>query len=148
MADPLFVALAYLNRRERTVAEVRAKLERAEFTEAEIEPVLAELRELNLLDDARYVRLFTEDKRALDSWGNDRIMRTLLERGVERQLISDELAADPDQGELARAVELLDQRFGESGAERRDRERAFGVLVRKGYDSELASDAVSKWSRG
>jgi regulatory protein len=148
MADPLSVALAYLNRRERTVAEVRAKLEGAEFTDAQIEPVLAELAELNMLNDARYAQLFTEDKRTLDAWGNDRIMRTLLERGIDRQLIAEVLSTDPDQGELARAVELLDRRFGEAGAQRRDRERAFGVLVRKGYDSELASDAVSMWSRG
>jgi len=142
------VAYAYLNKRERTVAEVRARLERAEIREDEIDRVLAELIEFGYLDDARYARVFTEDRRALDAWGNERIARALRERGVERDLIDTALAetsAADDQHE--RAVALLNQRFPSGPAVQRDRERAFGLLVRKGYESETAADAVRDWAR-
>jgi regulatory protein len=157
------IACAYLNRRERTVAEVRARLERAELPDDEIDAVLAELLEFGYLDDARYARVFTEDKRALEAWGNERIARTLRERGVERELIEMALAEETEDdafgegaggatgseadGELERAVTLLRQRFPSGPAAQRDRERAFGVLARKGYESETAADAVREWAR-
>jgi regulatory protein len=151
------LAYAFLNKRERTEAEVRARLERAEVPGDEIDSVLAELLEFGYLDDARYARVFTQDKRTLEAWGNERIARTLRERGVERDLIEAALAEgggqDRDEGagdagsELDRAVALLGQRFPGGPGEPRDRERAFGVLARKGYESETASDAVREWAR-
>ena len=156
----LEVAYAYLNRRERTVAEVRARLERAEVRDEEIDEVIAELLEFGYLDDARYARVFTQDKRMLEAWGNERIARALRDRGVERELIETALAevsaadgefADADDGpadgEFERAVTLLGQRFPSGPAVQRDRERAFGVLARKGYESETAADAVREWAR-
>jgi regulatory protein len=155
------VAYAFVNRRERTVAEVRARLVRAEVPEDEIDAVIAELLEFGYVDDARYARVFTEDKRTLDAWGNERIARTLRERGVERELIELALAERPQgdgfgadgasgpeaDGELERAVALLSQRFPSGPDTPRDRERAFGVLARKGYESEMAADAVREWAR-
>ena len=142
------VAYAYLNRRERTVAEVRARLERAQVREDEIDAVIAELIEFGYLDDARYARVFTQDRRALDAWGNERITRALRERGVERDLIENALAeASAADDEHERAVALLSQRFPSGPAVQRDRERAFGVLVRKGYECDTAADAVREWAR-
>ena len=151
------IAYAFLNKRERTEAEVRARLERGELASEQIELVIAELLEFGYLDDARYARVFTQDKRNLEAWGNERITRALRERGVERELIEAALSEDRDEpmpgfddradSELDRAIALLGQRFPLGPAEQRDRERAFGVLARKGYESETASDAVREWAR-
>jgi regulatory protein len=148
--DAFQIAYAYLNRRERTVAELRARLQKAELSEAECEPVVAELLEFGYLDDARYARLFAEDKRNLEGWGRERIARSLRERGIDRELIEAALAADGDAGgsELQRAVDLLAQRFPAPPADRRERERAYAMLVRKGYDGELAADALRAWTSG
>jgi regulatory protein len=139
------VAYAYLNKRERTEAEVRARLQRAEVHSEEIEVVITELLQFGYLNDARYARVFTQDKRALEAWGNERIARKLRERGVERDLIDAALAEYG--GELERALELLSRRFPAGPAQPRDRERAFGLLARKGYESETAADAVREWAR-
>lgn len=153
------IAYAYLNKRERTEAEVRARLERAEVQGEEIDAVIAELLGFGYLDDARYALVFTQDKRSLEAWGNERIARALREHGVERELIeaalaearrADGLESDGDAGlgsELHRAVALLGQRFPAGPAAPRDRERAFGVLARKGYESQTAADAVRAWAR-
>ncbi len=147
----LQIAYRFLNRRERTVAEMRSRLEREDgIPAAETEAAIAELLEYGYLDDARYARVFAEDRRNLDHWGVDRITRTLLQRGVDRELISAALAALTDgcqQTELERATALLAQRFPAGPAAPRDRDRAFGVLIRKGYESELAADAVRAWAR-
>jgi regulatory protein len=128
---------------------VQARLQRAGLAELEVESALAELIELGYVDDARYARVFAQDKRALESWGEERIVRVLAERGVERSLIAAALAEGGDDADdRERAVELLHRRFGDRPADRRARERALGMLVRKGYESEVAYDAVRDWARG
>ena len=113
----LELGYAYLNRRDRTESEVRLQLERkgvsAELTEA----ALRTLSEQALLDDTRFARLFVSDKRELEQWGNERIMRGLLARGIDRELAAAALeveAADHEDGgdgELQRALALLHRRF-------------------------------------
>jgi regulatory protein len=140
----LQLAYSYLNKRDRTEAEMRTYLSRRDLSDAEADAAVSELVELGYVDDARYARLFAEDKRALEQWGSDRIRRSLAERGVDRELIEAALAeVDPDTDELSRAVALLRQRFPQTPADRRERDRAIGVLVRKGFDAEVALDALT-----
>ena len=78
----LDLAYRYLGHRDRTVAEVRAHLERQA---ASSRPSIddggrASSREQGYLDDARYAQRFAEDRRTLDAWGAERIERRLLAR--------------------------------------------------------------------
>ena len=70
-------------------------------------------------------------------------MRELARRGISPELIECALAEPVDGTELDRAVAVIDRRFGGRLPDRRQRERALGVLLRKGYDSELAIAAVN-----
>jgi regulatory protein len=142
------LALRYLGRRERTVAEVRERLARAEASEAQAEQVITELQADGLIDDARYARLFVEDRRTLDGWGSERIERSLRERGIDRDLIAAAFAeTDDERTELDRALELLRRRFPQPPVERRERDRALGVMIRKGFETEVALDALAAHAR-
>jgi regulatory protein len=146
--DPFQLAFAYLSRRERTVSEMRQHLLDREVRVAAVEQVIDELTDQGYLDDARYARVFAQDKRELEQWGSERIRQALLGRGVDRDLVAETLAAhDDDGGELGRALALLRRRFPGPPRDRRERERALGVLLRKGYDPELALDALSGYAR-
>ena len=101
------------------------------------------------VDDARYARTFAEDRRKLDDWGPERIERRLLALGVDAELVTDALSVRDAAGELDAAVALLRRRFGAAiPADDRERERALGMLARKGYDLELAYDAVRAFCGG
>jgi regulatory protein len=143
----LGIAYAYLGRRERTVSEARRNLEKQGLDAAVIDRALAALREEGLLDDARFASLFVQDKRQLEQWGRERIRRGLLARGVDAELIEDALGAGDDT-DLDRALSLLSRRFPSPPRDRRERDRALGVLIRKGYDPELALDALTAYARG
>ena len=155
----LDLGYAYLNSRDRTVSEVRRHLERRGVSEELAETAIETLGRQGFLDDARYARLFVTDKRALEQWGAERIRRGLLTRGVERHLVEAALseAAEPAPGrdgedgpssELDRALGVLRRRFPDPPQDRRDRNRALGMLLRKGYESELALDALAAYARG
>ena len=105
------------------------------------ERAVGELVEQGYLDDARFAHRFAEDRRALDHWGSERIERRLRELGIERPLSAEATAAGED-GELDAAVALLARRFPSPPREQRDLNRALGLLVRRGYELELAHDAI------
>jgi regulatory protein len=140
--------LAYrtLSTRDRTVAEVRAFLERKEVGPEAIDHAIAELTAARFLDDERFARLFTEDKRGIEHWGSQRIERDLHRRGVPDHLIETALAATGRDDELATAIGLLSEKLPPCGSDR-DRDRAWRLLVRKGYEPELAYEAVREHGR-
>jgi regulatory protein len=154
----LDLAYAHLNRRDRTVSEVRGHLQRRGVSEELAETAIQTIAGQGFLDDTRYARLFVADKRTLEQWGSERIRRGLLSHGIDRHLIEAALAEEPDPpagdegeggaiSELDRAIALLRVRFPDPPRDRRDRNRALGMLLRKGYESELALDALAAYAR-
>jgi regulatory protein len=143
----LGLAYRHLGKRDRTVAQVRRHLASRDVPEGAIEQAVAELARLGYLDDARFAQVFAEDRRALDGWGPERIERGLLAAGVDGDLVAAAIGVRDAGEELGAALALLRHRFREVPANERERERALGVLVRKGYDLELAYDAVRAFER-
>ncbi|HKG03653.1 MAG TPA: RecX family transcriptional regulator [Conexibacter sp.] len=144
----LDLAFRYLTRRERTVLEMRRYLEGKRVEPDAIEEALAHLQREDYLNDARFARQFAEDKRLLDDWGGDRIERRLLALGVPVELVDSAVGLRGRDGELEAARDLLQRRFPALGDDQRERRRAYGVLVRKGYDHELAWDAIRAYAGG
>jgi regulatory protein len=138
----LDLAYRFLGRRDRSVAEMRRHLEAKRCEPAAIEAALVELADQGYLDDARYAQRFAEDRRTLDGWGAERIARRLEAAGIDRDDIAAAVSARDHEDELAAAIEILRRRFPTPPETDRDRDRALGLLVRRGYELELAYDAV------
>jgi regulatory protein len=147
MEEALGLAYRFLGRRERTTHEVRDHLAAKGVDDALIEDTITELREQGYLDDARFARLFVEDKRSLEGWGRERIERGLRERGLDRELVEAALAGQGHEQELEQALELLERRYPVPPVDPRDHERALAVLLRKGYATDLALEALKSYIR-
>jgi regulatory protein len=122
---------------------MRAHLgKRTDCDSEQIEAVIAELTEKRYLDDERYARCFAEDRRNLDSWGTERIYRRLLELGIERETAK--LAAQPEdrEQELEAAITLLRRRVKLITEDPRARQRALGLLMRRGYSQAVSYEAI------
>ena len=142
MSDEAFErALEALAQRERTSGELAAWLTKRGFESAAVEDAVGRLVESGAVDDERFATAFAADKRELRGWGPDRIAEALRSRGVETALIDSALGADGRDDQLARAISLLEDR-GELPVDDRGRARALAFLARRGYDSDLAYDAV------
>jgi regulatory protein len=138
---PYDLALRALSHKERTESELRAWLAEREVAEAEIEEVIALLMEAGAIDDASFARRYAEDKRSLAGWGPDRISAALEGRGVARGHVEAALEGEDSHAQFDRATALLDDRGMRCNSER-ERERALGLLVRRGYPLELAYEVV------
>ena len=103
--------------------------------------MVARLVAEGLLDDERFARRYTEDKRELAGWGPERIREALIERGVARELVDATLEGEGADEQLRRAVAILAERELRCDTDP-ERERALRLLVRRGYALELAYEAV------
>jgi regulatory protein len=144
----LDLSYRYLGFRDRTVLEVRRHLEAKRVEPDTIEQAVAELSDLGYLDDARFAQRFVEDRRSLDSWGNERIERKLLSSGVDAGLVTAALTAgDEAESQFSAALAILSRRFRTPPESDRDRDRALGFLVRKGYEADVAYDVIRAYGR-
>jgi regulatory protein len=132
----------HLGRRDHSVAELRARLERARLRPQAIEEALAIVIDQGYLDDARYARLLVEDRRAIDGWGAQRIRARLEAAGIAAELIEEALGGLDAESELAAAIALIRKRCELPLAGDRERQRAFAILIQRGFASEIAYDAV------
>jgi regulatory protein len=138
----LDLAYRHLGRRDRTEVEVRRHLAARGIDPGTVEQVIAELTAQSYLDDARYAHRFAEDRRTLDQWGAERIEQRLLAAGVEPELVAAALAAPGPEAELHAAIAVLRRRLPEAPRDARESDRALGLLLRRGYELELAHDAI------
>ena len=140
--DALGRCYRHLARREHSVAELRARLERSALAPAIVEEALTIVIEQGYVSDERYARLLVEDRRSIDGWGAERIRARLEAAGIDRALIDEALAELDPASELAAATDLIRRRCAVPLADDRERQRAFGMLVRQGFDAEIAYDAI------
>lgn len=140
-SDAFEVALTALRRKERTRAELAAWLDGRGFGDGEVREALTRLAEAGELDDERFARLYSEDKRDLSGWGAERIREALLGRGVPSSTVEAVLATDSHHDQLERARELLARR-GRPLGDNAERQRALEYLARRGYEYEIAYEAV------
>ncbi len=153
VADPaarlqhaLDLALRFLSRRDRTTHEVRRHLAAKRVEPATIDEAVACLCEDHALDDARYALRFAQDRRDLDGWGAERIERKLLIAGCTGDDIAAALASFGTDAERDAALGVLRSRIRVAPRDDRERERALGLLIRRGYDLDLAYDVVRAFS--
>jgi regulatory protein len=162
--------LFILARRSYTVAELRQRLARRGLPEDEGEPLLARLVELRLVDDALYAEQYVHSRQA--ARGRSALMRELRRKGVDEELVEQELADLTPEQQAEAATELLERnawryRPGEEAEassdetssdeassdeeayQRRERlykarAKAFAFLARRGFGADAAAAAVER----
>ena len=133
-------AIRALARRAHSVFEMRQMLERRAADAEHVQSVLARLKHLNLLDDARYAREFARGRATGRRQGRYRIERELRRRGVPDRHIETALEdafAVIDEAELVRArlARKLKSRGGPLDARRMA--SLYASLLRAGFSSDL-----------
>lgn len=135
------LAVGALARKERTEAELRDLLARRGVAADDAESALERLIAVGELDDERFAARFAADKRELRGWGPERIREALGGRGIESRLAEQAAAGEPAADQASRAASLLSLRPGDL-ADEASRGRALAYLTRRGYDYEVAYEAV------
>jgi regulatory protein len=148
ITDPTLVleaALRFLEARQRSTEEVRRRLLLRGYRADLVEGAIVRLTELGMLDDAAFARAWVESRDRARPRGERALRQELARKGVDR-VVRDEALADreverPDADEDAarRLLERHASALARIPDPRARRQRAYALLARNGFDSELAA---------
>ena len=100
----LDAALNYLSYRPRTESELRRRLAGREVPKEVMEAVMGRVRELGLLDDAAFARLWVQDRERLSPRGTLALRHELRRKGVSAELVEEVVGQEADEEASAYAV--------------------------------------------
>lgn len=136
-------AYGFLARADRTAAQVREQLFKQSFPGEVVDRVVEALTDQGYLNDSAYVERFVADKAERLGWSNERIVSRLNELGVARELVEAHLEEIGDRnGDLERAVKLLQTKFGSPLSDTKQHAKAVRFLLARGYEDDLALEAA------
>lgn len=141
-------ALRLLEVRPRAERELRDRLRRKQFDDARIDAVIARLRDLDLLDDRQFARMWVANRGTIKPKGSRALRSELIGKGVDRQVAADVVgAALTPEAELAACEQVARQAQGRytSVADWPSFQRKLGgLLQRRGFGWEIAGPILRR----
>jgi regulatory protein len=156
VSDPeavLEAALRFLEARQRSVTEVRRRLATAGYRPELIDGAIDRLLALGILDDRSFTAAWVESRDRARPRGERALRRELAVKGVDRELVDRAMEvrrpdpggdADPDVPAAERLMARHAAQLQRVSDPRRRRQRAYALLVRNGFDSEIASRLAAR----
>ncbi len=134
-------ALRLLGHRERSDAELGARLSEDGYPVRVIAQVLSRLSDYGYLDDARFADDYVRSKRSA-GWGRRRISRGLAEKGVAEEVAAAALETSlPESDEFERACAVVS---GVDVSTPAGAARALRRLVGRGFDYDVARRVIDR----
>ena len=99
------------SKKEYCSRDIREKLNRWEFGEAEQQKILAFLKRHQFIDDQRFARIYAEDKFRFNHWGKQKIAMMLRQKGIDTDTVSEALEVIGKPGYEASCLEMLEQKL-------------------------------------
>lgn len=142
-------AMRLLARRPRTIREIRDRLRVQEFSDADINTTIDDLKESGLVNDAEFAAMYTRDTLALRPMGKLLVKRKLLLHGIDKATADDVVDQAFHEHSQDDAALLLGRKYLQrvtGGSTPSDnlkvRRRLAAFLGRRGYSWETIQNVL------
>jgi len=138
-------AFLLLRHRPRSISEFKEKLERRGFNKDISDVLAADFKKRGLLDDARFARMWLEDRMLLKPMGKLRLRQELKNKGISEFDIEDAISSAMSGFDEYEAAKTLAQKRLKSitGPDKiAIKRRLFGFLQRRGFSYEVVAKVV------
>ena len=144
--------LSYCAYQERSPAEVVQKMRGFGLEASEQQGLLTQLRELNYLNEERFVQAFTSGKHRLSGWGTRRIGMGLAAKGINKEAIKEATTGLNDtEAYYERLLDVLQRRYNAQYSRLPNPEayqKLFRMGISRGYEVDLVKRAVKQVMKG
>ena len=128
---------------DRSEKEIREKIIKKGYSEAECEEAIAFCREYGYIDDGRFAGHFVHDAVNLKKLGKARIKMELRQKGVNEEVIEEALCTIEGERELLKSE--MERRFGSLDfADKKVKNKVFGYFARRGFKTADILYAMNK----
>ena len=136
------VAVRLLSRREHSAFEIRDKLHKRDFDEAEIEQTIIELQHGGWLSDERFAEAYIR-MRQMKGFGPIRISIDLNERGVKESIVDAYLQADDEAWQQVLEQQYLKKYKNKPVVDYNDKAKRIRFLQYRGFSLDAIYRIVS-----
>ena len=143
------VAINFISYRPRSSKEIADKLVRKGFSHELALEVVDELKELNLLNDLQFARMFVRDKLLLKPMGKAMLRHKLLEKGIAFQLserVLKEYVTEQSEQKAAKTLAERKMKMSRSRYSALDplarQKRLIEYLLSHGFSQDVATKTV------
>lgn len=138
-------AMHLLEAMDRTESQLRRKLEELRYPEEIVTDALGYVKGFHYIDDLRYAVRYLEFRR--EGRSMRQLMTELYQKGIPRELIEQAAAQvePPDEEQQVRAL-LLKKHYDAATADRKETERMYRFLARRGYSPSVIREALALMS--
>ncbi|MGE0040174.1 MAG: regulatory protein RecX [Vicinamibacterales bacterium] len=147
--DPYLTALHMLSRRELSVSQLRTRLLKREFAEAEVDEALGRLAAEGAVDDRRVARAAARLESAIRNRGRRRVLQRVQQLGVSPDVARaavDEAFEEVDEAALLdRAIERRLKGIAPRDLDERGRARVVRAVVGQGFAFGAVLDRLRRW---
>jgi len=141
-------ALQLLAVRPRAEREIRDRLRRKEYDAEQIDAVVERLRDLQLLDDREFARLWVANRTAVKPKGAMALRQELQGKGVDKQTAAEVVEATLDADAEAEACESVARQAYRRYADAPDwptfQRKLGGLLQRRGFAWDTAKPVLKR----
>jgi regulatory protein len=138
-------AVNFISYRPRSSKEIVDKLSRKGFSHELAVEIIDKLKELNLLNDVQFARMFVRDKLLGKPMGRAMLRRKLLEKGIPFQLsemVLKEYVTEENEQEAAKILALRKMKMSRSRFSTLDprakQKRLIDYLLSRGFSQDIA----------
>jgi regulatory protein len=139
-------ALRTIEKNYKTEKEVRDKLKQKGYEENAIDYSIEFLGKYNFINDSHYAKVFIKDK--LNSMGSQKIKFNLIQKGICKEIIEEELVNINKENERSIALDIARKKLELIRKKENDNYKISGKLYRylisKGYEMSIVSDIVKE----
>ncbi|MDD3117587.1 MAG: regulatory protein RecX [Victivallales bacterium] len=143
------MAVKLLAVRAHSSAELRDKLLRKGFAEAEVELALSECLRLKFLDDRLFATMYLEELQCR-GYGRRRCRMSMQRKGLPGELVTELLDAVSSEDETARAEALLERKLTSLAREkdpRKKKEKAVRFMMSRGFSPGMVITLYERLTR-
>ncbi len=134
-------ALNYLNYGPRSVKEIRNYLERKGYNQKLIKEVVKYLKNCDYLNDLTFTRMWIESRKENKFLGRNRIKHELLQRGINTDLIDEELDKlylEKEESKVAIEIARKQLKKYDDIDDMAKKRRLYRYLINKGFKPEVS----------
>jgi regulatory protein len=135
------VAIRYIEYRPRSIAETHQHLQKKEYPDDVIERVVQRLADVDLLNDAAFVRYWVEQRETFKPRSKMALQMELRQKGIERALIETAVAAIDEMAAATQAAETKARRW-HNLPELDFKKKLGGFLQRRGFGYDIVREVT------
>lgn len=134
-------ALTYITATQKTEKQIRDYLQKKGYVQAVIEYVIEKMRGYNFLNDRGYAQDYVQEVSVKK--GGKLIKQELKKRGVSDDAIDEALSTLSTEDQTQTALQILQKYLRYKEKDQVALQKAFRYLLGKGFEYEIAKDALS-----